>query len=47
MKEKYEDLKRLNEEYGTVFWSQEYQSWDEIPVPKALRCEELTILDYI
>lgn len=27
------DIDRLNETYGTTFWSQEYNSFDEIPVP--------------
>lgn len=33
LKEKYESLENLNEEWGTVFWSQTYGDWDEIPVP--------------
>jgi len=27
------DIDKLNETYGTTFWSQEYNSFDEIPVP--------------
>lgn len=27
------DIERLNETYGTVFWSQQYNSFDEIPLP--------------
>lgn len=27
------DINRLNETYGTTFWSQEYNSFDEIPTP--------------
>ncbi len=27
------DVHRLNETYGTAFWSQEYNSFDEIPLP--------------
>ncbi|MBQ0078794.1 MAG: beta-galactosidase [Eubacterium sp.] len=27
------DIDRLNETYGTTFWSQEYNSFDEIPTP--------------
>lgn len=27
------DIDRLNEAYGTTFWSQEYNSFDEIPAP--------------
>lgn len=30
---KYKDIDNLNKAYGTVFWSQEYNSFDEIPVP--------------
>lgn len=29
------DIDRLNEEYGTAFWSQEYNAFDEIPLPNA------------
>lgn len=29
------DINRLNETYGTTFWSQEYNDFDEIPLPKA------------
>jgi beta-galactosidase len=29
------DIDRLNDTYGTTFWSQEYNSFDEIPTPKA------------
>ncbi len=29
------DIERLNEEFGTAFWSQEYNSFDEIPLPNA------------
>jgi beta-galactosidase len=29
------DIDRLNDIYGTTFWSQEYNSFDEIPTPKA------------
>ena len=27
------DIDRLNRTYGTVFWSQQYNSFDEIPLP--------------
>ncbi|MDO5392724.1 MAG: beta-galactosidase [Eubacteriales bacterium] len=27
------DINRLNETYGTTFWSQEYNAFDEIPIP--------------
>lgn len=27
------DIDRLNETYGTAFWSQEYNDFDEIPIP--------------
>lgn len=29
------DIERLNQEFGTAFWSQEYNSFDEIPLPNA------------
>lgn len=36
LKRKFDgDIKRLNETYGTVFWSQEYNDFDEIPLPAA------------
>lgn len=34
LERKYEgDIKKLNEAWGTVFWSQEYRSFDEIELP--------------
>ncbi len=34
LEEKFEgDIDRLNDTYGTTFWSQEYNSFDEIPLP--------------
>lgn len=34
LKKKFDgDIDRLNEAYGTVFWSQQYNSFDEIPQP--------------
>lgn len=30
---KYETVEALNEAWGTVFWSQEYRSFDEVPLP--------------
>lgn len=35
LKEKYGDIAKLNEVYGTVFWSQQYNSFEEIPAPSA------------
>lgn len=29
------DIQKLNEIYGTAFWSQEYNSFEEIPIPAA------------
>lgn len=29
------DIEKLNEAYGAAFWSQEYNSFDEIPIPAA------------
>lgn len=33
LKEQYKDIEELNEVWGTVFWSQTYNEFDEIPVP--------------
>lgn len=34
LKEKFGgDIERLNQTYGTIFWSQEYNEFDEIPLP--------------
>lgn len=35
LKEKYGDIDILNDTYGTAFWSQQYNSFDEIPAPNA------------
>lgn len=36
LKEKFHgDIQALNETYGTAFWSQEYNDFDEIPLPAA------------
>lgn len=36
LREKFHgDIGELNEAYGTVFWSQEYNDFDEIPLPAA------------
>ncbi|PYZ92764.1 beta-galactosidase [Salipaludibacillus keqinensis] len=34
LKEKYDSLDALNERWGTVFWSQTYTRWSQIPVPR-------------
>lgn len=33
LKEKYQTLENLNQNWGTVFWSQEYTEWDQIVLP--------------
>ena len=33
LKKKYETTENLNETYGTIFWGQSYNDFDEIPVP--------------
>ncbi len=33
LQEKYGSLERLNQEWGTVFWSQIYSEWSQIPAP--------------
>ncbi|MBD2870938.1 beta-galactosidase [Paenibacillus arenilitoris] len=40
LRSRYGTLERLNDEWGTVFWSQEYRSWDEVKLPSA---DQLTI----
>ncbi|MRX71151.1 cellulase family glycosylhydrolase [Bacillus lacus] len=34
LKGKYGSLQELNEQWGTVFWSQTYTDWSQIPVPR-------------
>lgn len=36
LKEKYEDISYLNSAWGTRFWSQEYNSFDQIDTPKKM-----------
>lgn len=38
LKEKYGDIEKLNQAYGTVFWSQVYNSFEEVIIPKAGAC---------
>lgn len=38
LKEKYGTIEKLNKAYGTVFWSQEYNSFDELIIPQAGAC---------
>ncbi len=33
LRRRYGTIERLNEEWGTVFWSQEYSQWLQIPLP--------------
>lgn len=33
LSQRYDTLDRLNERWGTIFWSHVYSAWDEIPVP--------------
>ena len=34
LKEKYKDIKELNERWGTSFWNQTYYDFDDIPLPR-------------
>jgi beta-galactosidase len=34
LKKKYGSLERLNDAWGTAFWSQHYYNWDEISTPR-------------
>lgn len=38
LKKKYKTLNNLNKQWGTIFWSQEYSDWEQIPLPW-LTCE--------
>jgi beta-galactosidase len=33
LQQRYGSLEQLNQRWGTVFWSQEYTAWEQIPVP--------------
>ncbi len=35
LRNKYKDIQRLNEVYGTIFWGQTYNDFSEIPMPQA------------
>lgn len=39
LKKKYDNIANLNEAYGTVFWSQEYSSFDDVILPFYTSCE--------
>ncbi|MEF8787577.1 MAG: beta-galactosidase [Planctomycetota bacterium] len=34
LKGRYGSIDRLNKKWGTVFWSQEFTNWHEVPVPR-------------
>lgn len=36
--QKYGTLENLNRSWGTVFWSQEYTDWEQIPLPWESKC---------
>ncbi|MBC7959243.1 MAG: beta-galactosidase [Vallitaleaceae bacterium] len=36
---KYEDIEALNKEWGTIFWSQTYNSFKEVIVPAYTQCD--------
>lgn len=38
LKDKFGTIDKLNKAYGTVFWSQEYNSFDEVIIPQAGAC---------
>jgi len=48
LKDKYITLDKLNQEWGTIFWSQTYTDWDEIPLPRYLQTAHnpSLLLDY-
>lgn len=39
LQKKYGNIGRLNREWGTVFWSQTYNDWDEIVLPAYSVCD--------
>lgn len=41
LKQKYESLDALNLAWGTVFWSQEYSAWEQIPLPWEAKCGDV------
>jgi beta-galactosidase len=49
LQEKYSSLDALNRAWGTIFWSQEYSAWEQIPLPAPRRPIGLNpshLLDY-
>lgn len=38
LQKRYGSLKALNRAWGTIFWSQEYTNWSQIPLPWVARC---------
>jgi beta-galactosidase len=38
LQRKYGSLQALNRAWGTIFWSQEYTNWSQIPLPWVARC---------
>ena len=34
LEDKYKTIKNLNDTYGTIFWGQTYNDFDEVPIPK-------------
>ena len=34
LQDKYKTIKKLNDTYGTIFWGQTYNGFDEVPIPK-------------
>lgn len=40
LKRKYGTLENLNSSWGTIFWSQEYTGWSQIPLPWRVKCGE-------
>lgn len=38
LQEKYQTIEELNKRYGTVFWSQTYDSFDQVIIPRAGAC---------
>jgi beta-galactosidase len=39
LSDKYSTIAQLNEAWGTVFWSQHYQTWAQIPLPAPIQSD--------
>lgn len=47
LKERFGSIDKLNESWGTVFWSHSYRSFDEVPLPRRIPSNPSLELDYM